>query len=164
MTAIYYESDGDLDAIKGERVAVVGYGNQGRSWAMNLRDSGCADVAIGVRQGGSWKKAEGAGFKVMSPADAAKWADVVMVLTPDELQGDLYREALGPNALLSYRISLLDLVPGGQTWEETTALAQGLVERGVDVLSSGIGWPSNCRSFGFSSNRSICDGAPAMNR
>lgn len=50
------------------------------------------------------------------------------------------REALGPNALLSYRISLLDLVPGGQTWEETTALAQGLVERGVDVLSSGIGW------------------------
>ncbi|MBL6078794.1 ketol-acid reductoisomerase [Belnapia sp. T18] len=94
---VYYDRDADVNLIKAKRVAIIGFGSQGHAHAMNLRDSGVADVAIGVRQGGSWKKAEGAGFKVMSPADAAKWADVVMVLTPDELQGDLYREALGPN-------------------------------------------------------------------
>ncbi|RYG00374.1 MAG: ketol-acid reductoisomerase [Caulobacteraceae bacterium] len=94
---VYYDRDADVNLIKAKKVAIIGFGSQGHAHAMNLRDSGCADVAIGVRQGGSWNKAEAAGFKVMSPADAAKWADVVMMLTPDELQGDLYREALGPN-------------------------------------------------------------------
>jgi ketol-acid reductoisomerase len=94
---VYYDRDADVNLIKAKKVAIIGFGSQGHAHAMNLRDSGCADVAIGVRQGGSWNKAEAAGFKVMSPAEAAKWADVVMMLTPDELQGDLYREALGPN-------------------------------------------------------------------
>src|SRR5919202_1199366 len=94
---VYYDRDADVNLIKGRKVAVIGFGSQGHAHAMNLRDSGVKDVAIGVRPGGSWKKAEAAGFKVFSPAEAAKWADVVMVLTPDELQGDLYREALGPN-------------------------------------------------------------------
>ncbi|WP_431271050.1 ketol-acid reductoisomerase [Dankookia sp. P2] len=94
---VYYDRDADVNLIKSKKVAIIGFGSQGHAHAMNLRDSGCADVAIGVRKGGSWNKAEAAGFKVMTPADAAKWADVVMVLTPDELQGDLYREALGPN-------------------------------------------------------------------
>ena len=94
---VYYDRDADVNLIKARKLAVIGFGSQGHAHAMNLRDSGCADVAIGVRPGGSWTKAEAAGFKVMSPADAAQWADVVMVLTPDELQGDLYREQLGPN-------------------------------------------------------------------
>src|SRR3712207_2607402 len=94
---VYYDRDADVNLIKGRKVAVVGFGSQGHAHAMNLRDSGVKDVAIGLRPGGSAQKAEAAGFKVMSPSDAAKWADVVMVLTPDELQGDLYREALGPN-------------------------------------------------------------------
>jgi ketol-acid reductoisomerase len=94
---VYYDRDADVNLIKARKVAIIGFGSQGHAHAMNLRDSGAPDVAIGLRPGGSWKKAEAAGFRVLSPAEAAKWADVVMVLTPDELQGDLYREALGPN-------------------------------------------------------------------
>jgi ketol-acid reductoisomerase len=94
---VYYDRDADVNLIKAKKVAIVGFGSQGHAHAMNLRDSGAAEVAIGLRQGGSWKKAEAAGFQVLTPAEAAKWADVVMVLTPDELQGDLYRDQLGPN-------------------------------------------------------------------
>jgi ketol-acid reductoisomerase len=94
---VYYDRDADVNLIKAKKVAVIGFGSQGHAHAMNIRDSGVADVAIGLRQGGSWKKAEAAGFRVMSTADAAKWADVTMVLTPDELQGDLYRDHLHGN-------------------------------------------------------------------
>ena len=94
---VYYDRDADVNLIKAKKVAVIGFGSQGHAHAQNMRDSGVADVVIGLRPGGSWAKAEAAGFKVMSPADAAKWADVVMVLTPDELQGDLYRDHLHAN-------------------------------------------------------------------
>ncbi len=95
---VYYDRDADVNLIKGKKVAIIGYGSQGHAHANNLKDSGVAEVVIGLRKGsGGVAKAEGAGFKVMDPADAAKWADVVMVLTPDEGQGDLYREKLGPN-------------------------------------------------------------------
>ena len=94
---VYYDRDADVNLIKAKKVAIIGFGSQGHAHAMNLRDSGCKDVAIGVRAGSSWNKAEAAGFKVMTPADAAKWADVVMMLTPDELQGDIYRESLHGN-------------------------------------------------------------------
>ncbi|GGG42573.1 ketol-acid reductoisomerase (NADP(+)) [Caldovatus sediminis] len=94
---VYYDRDADVNLIKAKKVAVIGFGSQGHAHAMNLRDSGVKEVAIGLRPGGSAGKAEAAGFKVISPAEAAKWADVVMVLTPDEGQGDLYRDHLGPN-------------------------------------------------------------------
>jgi ketol-acid reductoisomerase len=94
---VYYDRDADVNLIKARKVAVIGFGSQGHAHAMNMRDSGVKEVAIGLRPGPSWKKAEAAGFPVMTPADAAKWADVVMVLTPDELQGDLYRDHLAPN-------------------------------------------------------------------
>ena len=94
---VYYDRDADVNLIKAKKVAVIGFGSQGHAHAQNMRDSGVTDVVIGLRQGPSWKKAEAAGFKVMSPADAAKWADVTMVLTPDELQGDLYRDHLHAN-------------------------------------------------------------------
>jgi ketol-acid reductoisomerase len=94
---VYYDRDADVNLIKAKKVAVVGFGSQGHAHAQNMRDSGVAEIVIGLRPGGSWKKAEAAGFRVMSPADAAAWADVVMVLTPDELQGDLYREHLHAN-------------------------------------------------------------------
>ncbi|MCX7685044.1 MAG: ketol-acid reductoisomerase, partial [Acetobacteraceae bacterium] len=93
---VYYDRDADVNLIKGRKVAVIGFGSQGHAHAMNMRDSGVKDVAIGLRPGASWKKAEAAGFPVMTPADAAAWADVVMVLTPDELQADLYRDHLAP--------------------------------------------------------------------
>ena len=94
---VYYDRDADVNLIKARKVAVIGFGSQGHAHAMNMRDSGVTDVVIGLRPGASWNKAEAAGFKVMSPADAAKWADVTMVLTPDELQGDLYRDHLHAN-------------------------------------------------------------------
>jgi len=94
---VYYDRDADVGLIKGKKVAVIGFGSQGHAHAMNMRDSGVGEVVIGLRPGASQKKAEAAGFKVLSPAEAAKWADVVMVLTPDEGQGDLYRDHLHAN-------------------------------------------------------------------
>ncbi|WP_127089843.1 ketol-acid reductoisomerase [Aquabacter cavernae] len=95
---VYYDRDADLNLIKGKKVVIVGYGSQGHAHALNLRDSGVKDIVVALRPGSATtKKAEAEGFKVMSPADAAKWGDVVMMLTPDELQGDIYRESLHDN-------------------------------------------------------------------
>jgi ketol-acid reductoisomerase len=95
---VYYDRDADLNLIKGKKVAVVGYGSQGHAHALNLKESGVKEVAVALRPGSATaKKAEAAGLPVMNPADAAKWADVVMMLTPDELQADIYRESLAPN-------------------------------------------------------------------
>src|SRR5664279_1550253 len=95
---IYYDRDADLNLIKGKKVAIIGYGSQGHAHALNLRDSGVKEVAVGLRKtSGGVKKAEAEKFKVMEVADAAKWADVMMMLTPDELQGDIYRESLVGN-------------------------------------------------------------------
>ncbi|MCC6735062.1 MAG: ketol-acid reductoisomerase [Bauldia sp.] len=95
---VYYDRDADLNLIKSKKVAIVGYGSQGHAHAQNLKDSGVPDVAIALRAGSATaKKAEAAGFKVMTVADAAKWADVLMILVPDELQGDLYKAEIAPN-------------------------------------------------------------------
>ncbi len=95
---VYYDRDADVNLIKGKKVVIVGYGSQGHAHAMNLRDSGVKDVAVALRPGSATiAKAEGAGFKVLSPVDAAKWADVIMVLTPDELQRGLYEQDLAPH-------------------------------------------------------------------
>jgi ketol-acid reductoisomerase len=95
---VYYDQDADLNLIKGKKVAVVGYGSQGHAHVLNLRDSGVKDVAVALREGSSSaKKAQDEGIKVMSVADAAKWADLVMMLTPDELQGDIYTQDLAAN-------------------------------------------------------------------
>ncbi|WP_420391724.1 ketol-acid reductoisomerase [Acuticoccus sp.] len=88
---VYYDRDADISLIKGRKVAVVGYGSQGHAHALNLRDSGCTDVRVALRPGsGSARKAEAEGITVMSVPDAGAWADVVMLLTPDELQSDIY--------------------------------------------------------------------------
>jgi ketol-acid reductoisomerase len=94
---VYYDRDADVNLVKGKKVVVVGYGSQGHAHAQNLRDSGVGEVRIALRAGSaSAAKAEGAKFQVMTPADAAKWADVMMVVTPDELQAQLYRDDLAP--------------------------------------------------------------------
>jgi len=93
---VFYEKDVNLDLIKSKKVAVIGYGSQGYGHSNNLKDSG-VDVAVGLRKGSkSWEKAEKAGLKVMEVEEAAKWADVIMILTPDETQGDLYKESIAP--------------------------------------------------------------------
>ncbi len=95
---VYYDRDADVNLIKGKKVAVVGYGSQGHAHALNLKDSGVSEVKVALRPGSaSIKKAEGAGLSVLNPAEAAKWADVVMVVTPDELQAKLYNDDLAPN-------------------------------------------------------------------
>ncbi len=95
---VYYDRDADVGLIKGKKVAIIGYGSQGHAHANNLKESGVTDVRVGLREGSaSARKAEEAGLPVMTPAEAAAWADVVMVLTPDELQAELYREHLAPN-------------------------------------------------------------------
>jgi ketol-acid reductoisomerase len=95
---VYYDRDADLNLIKSKKIAIVGYGSQGHAHALNLRDSGAKDVVIALRAGStSAAKAEKAGLKVMDVAAAAKWADVLMILTPDELQGEIYREHIAPN-------------------------------------------------------------------
>ena len=95
---VYYDRDADVNLIKGKKVAVIGYGSQGHAHANNLRDSGVKDVVVALKpDSASRAKAESARIEVMSPADAAKWADVTMVLAPDELQAKLYSDDLRDN-------------------------------------------------------------------
>ena len=95
---VYYDSDADLALVKAKKVVVLGYGSQGHAHAQNLRDSGVAEVAIALRPGSATAaKAEGAGFKILSNAEAAKWADIIMILAPDEHQAGIWADDLKDN-------------------------------------------------------------------
>ena len=97
MTKMYYDEDANLDLLKGKKIAVIGYGSQGRAHALNLKDSGL-DVVVGLYKGSkSWPKAEEDGLYVTTSEDAAKAADVVMILIPDEKQAALYAENIKDN-------------------------------------------------------------------
>jgi ketol-acid reductoisomerase len=97
MATIYYDKDADLSIIQGKQVAIIGYGSQGHAHALNLKDSG-VDVAVGLPETSrSRARAEAAGLAVKTVAEAAKWADVIMVLTPDTTQAAIYRDAIAPN-------------------------------------------------------------------
>jgi ketol-acid reductoisomerase len=95
---VYYDRDADLNLIKSKNVVIVGYGSQGRAHALNLKDSGANNVVIALKAGSATiKKAEADGFKVMTVAEAAKWGDLIMMATPDELQADIYKAEIAPN-------------------------------------------------------------------
>ena len=96
MLKKYYEADADLGVLKGKKIAVIGFGSQGRGQSLNLRDSGL-DVVIGLRPGKSWDAAVKDGMKVMKVADAVKAADIVQILVPDELQGSVYKNEIQPS-------------------------------------------------------------------
>ena len=96
MAKMYYEKDCDLSRLDGKKIAIIGYGSQGHAHALNLRDSGC-DVIVGLRKGNSWEKAVKDGFTVMTVAEAAKAADIIMMLVNDEKAADIYRESVAPN-------------------------------------------------------------------
>src|SRR5215217_7924429 len=97
MPRRFYEKDGNLEHLSGRTVAIVGYGSQGHAHALNLRDSG-VNVVVGLTQGSkSRAKAESAGLKVLSAGDAAKGANIVMILVPDHIQGDLYNNEIAPH-------------------------------------------------------------------
>lgn len=94
---MYYDKDADISLIRGKKVAIIGYGSQGHAHANNLKDSG-VDVVVGLRTGSSSAiKAENSGLKVMGVNEACAWADIVMLLAPDENQGDIYKESIEPN-------------------------------------------------------------------
>jgi ketol-acid reductoisomerase len=95
---VYYDRDADINLIKSKKVAIVGYGSQGRAHALNLKDSGAKELRVALKPGSpTAKKVEADGLTVMSVADAAKWADLLMMATPDELQADIYKSEIAPN-------------------------------------------------------------------
>ncbi len=95
---VYYDRDADVNLVKSKKVAVIGYGSQGHAHAINLRESGVKELVVALQPGSaSIKKAKGAGLKVVTPAQAAKWGDIIMVLVPDELQATLYTGELRDN-------------------------------------------------------------------
>ena len=95
---IYYDRDADVNLIKGKKVCIIGYGSQGRAHALNLNDSGVKNVTVALRKSSpSAKKAESDGLKVMTVAEASKWADLMMMAAPDELQSDIWKGEIEPN-------------------------------------------------------------------
>ncbi len=104
---IYYDNDADLSVLKGKTIAILGYGSQGHAQAQNLRDSGCK-VIIGQRPGGpNYDLAKSHGFKPVSVEEATKQADIVNILLPDEVQGDVYRQHIKPNLEAGQRADVL---------------------------------------------------------
>lgn len=95
---VYYDADTNFNLIKDKHIAIVGYGSQGHAHALNLKDSGCKNVKIALREGSaSAVKAKNAGFDVTTPAMAAQWADILMILAPDEFQAEIYNNEIAPN-------------------------------------------------------------------
>ena len=94
---VFYDKDADLSLLKSRSVAIIGYGSQGHAHALNLKESG-VNVSVGLRKGPSWEKAEKAGLKVLTIADAVKEADIIMMLLPDEHIAEVYRNEVEPNA------------------------------------------------------------------
>ena len=97
MAKNLYQEDCNLSLLEGKKIAIIGYGSQGHAHALNLKDSGC-DVIIGLYEGSkSWAKAEAQGFEVYTAAEAAKRADIIMILINDEKQAKMYKESIAPN-------------------------------------------------------------------
>ncbi|MEW6230250.1 MAG: NAD(P)-binding domain-containing protein, partial [Bacillota bacterium] len=97
VARVYYDSDANLEALKGKKVAVIGYGSQGHAHALNLRDSG-VDVIVGIREGGeSWKRAVRDGFEPVQPDKAAGVADIMVMLLPDHVQPQVYARDIQHN-------------------------------------------------------------------
>ncbi|MGO1435260.1 MAG: ketol-acid reductoisomerase [Canibacter sp.] len=149
MAEMFYDDDADLSVIQGKKVAIVGYGSQGHAHAMNLRDSG-VEVVIALREGSkSTAKAEEAGFTVKTVADATSWADVIMILAPDQTQAQIFTEDIEPN-----------LAPG-----KTIAFAHGFNIRygyitapeGVDVILIAPKAPGHTVRREFAAGRGIPD-------
>ena len=97
MATVYYDKDADLSLIRAKKVAVIGYGSQGHAHSLNLKDSG-VEVCVGLREGSkNWEKAKANGLTVKPVGEAAAWADVIMMLTPDTEAAAVYTQSVAPN-------------------------------------------------------------------
>ncbi len=144
---IYMERDADRGVLSGKTIAVAGYGNQGRPQALNLRDSGCT-VIVGAREGGGgWRRAQNDGFAVAAVAEAARKADILMMLLPDEVQGEIYdneiRDALRPGAALCFAHGFSVAFGGikGETFDLLLVAPKGQGGRLRETYLEGAGLP-----------------------
>ena len=96
MAKIYYDTDADISFIKDKVISIIGYGNQGRAQALNMRDSGLKNIIIGNIRDSSWHKAQDDGFEVFPVKEACKKADIMFILIPDEILPDIYKEHIEP--------------------------------------------------------------------
>ena len=149
---VYYDQDADLNLITGRKIAILGYGSQGHAHAQNLRDSGVSDVAIALRPGSATaKKATDAGFQVMSNAEAAQWADLIMMLAPDEHQAAIYADDLAPNmtaeAERCSRQHLTSAIPRSQTDTQTPSMAQQAVTNIAEGICSTLVRVSHFKNY-----------------
>ena len=97
MGKVYYDHDGNIEVIQNKVVAIIGYGNQGRSQALNMRDSGVKNIIIGSIRDESWNTANADGFQTYSIAEASKRADIIFLLLPDEVAPEIYERDIAPN-------------------------------------------------------------------
>ncbi len=149
MAKMFYEKDCDLGKLDGKKIGIIGFGSQGHAHAMNLKDSGC-DVCVGLRTGSkNWAKAEEAGLKVMTVAETAKWADIVMILVNDEVQADVYKRDIAPNlhpgAALNfasgYNITYGFIKPAADL--DVIMVAPRMIGKGVrETYENGTGFPT----------------------
>jgi len=144
---MYYENDANLEVLKGKKIAVIGYGSQGRGQSLNLRDSGL-DVMVGLRKGGlSWKNAEKDGWTPLTVSDAAEQADIIQVLIPDEIHGQVYRNEIasylkdGKTLMFSHGFNIVFnqiVPPGGVDIIMVAPKGPGHTVRGQYEIGSGV--------------------------
>lgn len=149
MGKIYYDSDADIAVIKNKVVAIIGYGNQGKSQALNMRDSGVKKVIVGSRKDDSWKDANEDGFEVVSIEEASKKADIVFLLIPDEVAPAIYKKQIEPNLISGnvvnfssgYNITFNHIVPRKDL--DIIMVAPRMIGKGVrELYQNGEGFPS----------------------
>ena len=148
MAKMYYDADADLALLKNKTIAIIGYGSQGHAHALNLKESGC-NVVVGIRAGKSADRAKASGLKVMSVAEAAAAADMIMILTPDTAQPPMYKEAIEPNLKAGkmlmfahgFNIHYSQIVPPDNV-DVTMIAPKGPGHRVREVYQEGGGVPS----------------------
>lgn len=149
MGTIYYDKDADISIIKKKVVAILGYGNQGRSQALNLRDSGIENIIVGSRKDSSWNDANEDGFKVYSIEEATKLADIIFLLIPDEVAPAIYNEKVAPNLekgnvvnfSSGYNITFNHIIPAKDL--DIIMVAPRMIGKGVrELYQNKEGFPS----------------------
>ncbi len=149
MTKIFYDKDANVDLVQKKVIAIIGYGNQGRSQALNLRDSGIKNVIVGSRNDESWNTANKDGFPVFSIDEAAAKADILFLLIPDEVAPQIYEEKIAPhlkkgdviNFSSGYNITFKHIQPSDEV--DVIMVAPRMIGRGVrELYQSGEGFPT----------------------